>query len=155
MPTSFNPFVENLSQLKQTDPIRMEESASYGEALALMRERKAGAVAVCRDEKVIGVFTERDVLNRCLLEKTPAKTPIKTLMTKTPSVIAASASVGEAIALMHKKKIRNLPMVDQDGRCVGLLTVGRLIRYLASQFPAVVVNLPPKPHQVTHEVEGA
>lgn len=150
-----NPFIENLSQLKQTDPVQAEDSATYGDILKTLQGKRVGSILLCRDGKVTGIFTERDILNKHLLEQTDPATPIRDIMTPDPVTISCTKTIGDAIRLMHEKHIRNLPMVDRNGNLVGLLTVGRLIRYLASAFPAEVVNLPPKPSQVLPEAEGA
>jgi CBS domain-containing protein len=150
-----DPFIENLGHLKQTDPVQMDDSATYGEVLGVLQKKRIGSILLCHDGQVTGIFTERDILNKSVLENTPPDTPIKNLMTKKPITIECDKTIGDAIRLMHTKHIRNLPMVDKDGSLVGLLTVGRLIRFLASVFPAEVVNLPPQPNQITTEVEGA
>jgi CBS domain-containing protein len=120
-----------------------------------MRKAMRGSVIVCRKGKLVGIFTERDVLNRCLLENTPASTPINRLMTPNPVTVDGKTTLGHAIELMHEKAIRNLPWIDPAGRPKGMLTVGRVIRYLADHYPAEVVNLPPLLHQTTQESEGA
>ena len=155
MATKLDPFIERLTHLKQTDPVWATENTPYGQVLKVLQEKRIGSLMLCRDGKVTGIFTERDVMNKCLLEEIDPKLPISELMTHNPITISPESTIGDAIALMHRKRIRNLPMVDTEGRLVGLLTVGRLIRYLASVFPAEVMNLPPKPSQVTEEVEGA
>jgi CBS domain-containing protein len=155
MPTKPNPFIASLSNLKQTDPVNAQADAPYGEVLKVLQEQQTGSIMICEGKKVVGIFTERDIMNKCLLEHVEPETPIRELMTGDPICISPKATIGEAIGLMHQKHIRNLPMTDENGELVGLLTVGRLIRYLASQFPAAVVNLPPKPHQVTEDAEGA
>jgi CBS domain-containing protein len=150
-----DPFIERLAHLGELNGASVEETDTYARALSVLREHKSGALLVCRKGKVTGIFTERDVLNKCLLEDVPAKTPMSELMTKAPVTIAPDSTVGDAIDLMHKKKVRNLPVVDAKGRPAGLLTVGRIIRHLADHFQAEVVNLPPKPGQISKEVEGA
>lgn len=155
MLTKVDPFVQSLANLKDTEPLTVEESAAYGEVLRLLRERRASSILLLRGGRLAGVLTERDILSKCLLEDIPDTTPVSKLMTPDPVTIREDATVGEALAKMHKHHVRNLPMEDARGRLTGLLTVGRLIRFLAFAFPAEVVNLPPKPAQVTEEVEGA
>lgn len=155
MSAPVDPFIEKLSALKQTDPLSAEETSTYAEVLEILRARKMGGIILRRGEQITGIFTERDVVNKCLLEDIDPDTPVRELMTRSPVTLGTGATVGEAIALMHQRHIRNLPLVDEKGQLVGLLTVGRLIRYLASAFPAEVMNLPPKPSQVTEDVEGA
>ena len=155
MATKQDPFIENLSQLKQTDPIQTRDDSTYGDVLKTLQKKRVGSILLCRDGKVTGIFTERDVLNKCILENPSPDTPIRELMTSNPTTITCDKTIGDAIRIMHEGCIRNLPLVDEEGKLVGLLTVGRLIRYLASVFPSEVVNLPPKPSQITTEVEGA
>ena len=146
---------EKLERLDLLPPVTVEEDASYETTLAAMRRAKQGSVLVCRAGKLTGIFTERDVLNRCLLEKIALSTPIRKLMTPNPATARQDSTLGEAVELMHAKGARNLPIVDSQGRPKGLLTVGRVIRYLADHYPAEVVNLPPVLHQTSHETEGA
>jgi len=76
-------------------------------------------------------------------------------MTPDPVTIQSTDTIRDAISIMHEKHIRNLPMLDETGRILGMLTVGRIIRYLSYHFPSEVLNLPPKPSQSAEQVEGA
>ena len=152
---SADPFVRPLAELTDDAFLQLDADTPYGEALERLRAAHAGSVIVTRSGKVAGVFTERDVLNKALLERTPAATPLSKLMTPDPAVLSLKATVREAVALMDARRIRNVPLVDEGGKPLALLTVGHVIRFLADAFPAEVVNLPPRPGQVTEEVEGA
>lgn len=153
--TTLDPFRRPLAELADDAYIAVDERASYEEVLARLRDAHAGSLVVTKAGRVCGVFTERDVLNRCALEGVGPGTPVGTLMTAQPATLGVSATVAEALALMHGRRIRNIPLVDAAGAPQGLLTVGRLIRFLAYAFPAEVVNLPPRPGQVSDETEGA
>ncbi|MEK7656621.1 MAG: CBS domain-containing protein [Elusimicrobiota bacterium] len=150
-----DPFLEPISRLGRLDFLQAEESLSYRDSLELMRERGLGSILVCRGGRLTGIFTERDILNKLVLEAPPANTPVREFMTRPVVTAGEGATVGDAVRLMHGKHIRNLPIVDAEGKPKGLVTVGRIIRLLAAHYPAEVVNLPPKPGQVTEEVEGA
>lgn len=153
--TTVNPFLRPLSELAGDAYLTVDEAASYGEVLARLRDTHSGSMVVTKGGKVTGVFTERDVLNRCALEGVGEGTPVATLMTQRPATLPPTATVAEAVSLMHGRRIRNIPLVDAAGAPKGLLTVGRVIRFLAYAFPAEVVNLPPRPGQVGDETEGA
>jgi len=155
MSTKTSALNEKLERLELLPPVIVEEDASYGQALEAMRRSKRGSVLVCKSDKLTGIFTERDVLNRCLLEKPPLSTPIRKLMTPSPAAAGPETRLGEAVELMHEKGARNIPIVDSKGRPKGLLTVGAVIRYLADHYPTEVVNLPPVLHQTTRDTEGA
>lgn len=150
-----NPFLRPLAELADDGFIAVDERVSYDEVLGRLRDVHAGSLIVTKGGKVSGVFTERDVLNRCALENVGGSTPVGTLMTPRPATLPLTATVTEALALMHGRRVRNIPLVDEAGTPKGLLTVGRLIRFLAYAFPAEVVNLPPRPGQVGDETEGA
>jgi len=155
MSTKTSALNEKLEHMDLLSPILVEEETPYNDVLAAMRKAKRGSVIVCRKRKVVGIFTERDVLNRCLLENPPLSTPIRKMMTPNPATVQGGTTLGEAVEIMHAKGARNLPIVDAKGFPRGMLTVGRVIRYLADHYPAEVVNLPPVLHQTTHETEGA
>ena len=150
-----NPFLRPVSELADDGFLGMDEASSYEEVLGRLRDAHAGSVVVTKGGKVSGIFTERDVLNRCVLEGVGPGTPVGTLMTAGPATLPCTATVADALALMHGRRVRNIPLVDASGAPKGLLTVGRLIRFLAYAFPAEVMNLPPRPGQVSDETEGA
>ena len=137
------------------NPIVVEESSRYEDILKQMAQKDRGSVIVTRKGKVVGVFTERDILNKHILENLPAATPISKIMTQNPITITADDTLGRAVELMHAKGVRNLPLVDAQGQPKAIVTVGRVIRYLADHFPAEVVNLPPVLNQVSSHPEGA
>lgn len=143
-----------LQHLALLPPVVVDEKTPYGEVLAEMRRSSRGSIIVCRDGSVTGVFTERDYLYKQCLENVDPKTPIGKLMSTHPVTVTLTTTLGEAVEVMHEKHFRNLPIVDEKGKPVGLLTVGGIIRYLAESFPREVVNQPPT-MQVTEDVDGA
>lgn len=155
MSPKIDPFIEKVGNLNEIRHIAAEESTPYGQIIELLHQKRLPSVTLTSGDAVTGIFTERDILNKCLLENIDDKTPISELMTRNPMTIQTSSTIGCAIEIMHDRRIRNLPLLDESGKLVGLLTVGRLIRFLANHHPAEVVNLPPRPSQVTEQVEGA
>lgn len=155
MPPKTQVLDEKLAHLDILDPVTVEGSATYQECLEVMRKNGRGAVIVCKKGKVAGVFTERDVLYKHLLEGIAVSTPVSKLMTPGPVTVTLETTLGRAVELMHEKGVRNLPLVDKDGRPKKILTIGRVLKYLADHYQAEVVNLPPVLHQMSEETEGA
>lgn len=155
MASTSDPFIEKLGSLQEIRHLAAKENTPYGEILDLLHAERLPSVVLTKNGAVSGIFTERDVLTKCLLEDIDPKTPISELMTPDPVTIRTTDTIRDAIAVMHEKRIRNLPLLDEAGRVTGMLTVGRIIRYLAYHFPAEVMNLPPKPSQSAEQVEGA
>jgi len=106
------------------------------EAAALMYRTGTGSVVVITPERtVIGIFTERD-LTRVVAEGLPHETQVGSVMTKNPVTVKSTEPLSKAIELMAEKKVRHLPVVDSEGRLVGIITSRDVVdlteRYLAS-----------------------
>ena len=135
-------------------PICVEPQTTVRVALGLMKERNVGAVMVCRDGVLVGIFTERDAL-RMIAANSPLDVPIEKSMSADPVSLSANDTVGMAIAKMSRGGYRRLPIVDEQGRPKGILKVAGILHYLVDHFPKVVYNLPPEPFHATHDREGA
>lgn len=119
-----------------------------------MREASQPCVLIGAPAALEGIFTERDVLTRCMGEGFDWMQPIgPDLMTRSPFTVSSAKSVVEAIATFRQLSYRTLPVVE-DGRVLGLLRVGDILAQIAEAFPEEVLNLPPRPHQVMEKQEG-
>jgi len=105
--------------------------ASVGEAIRTMLERSVGAVAVVDSEqRVAGIFTERDVLRKFALSgRDPAKTPVRDLMTTPVELATAATGPGEALASMVEAHFRHLPVVDDSGKLLGMLSIRNVLQW--------------------------
>ncbi len=121
-----------------------------------MASRRTGCSLVLSNGKVIGIFTERDFLNRVVAAGlNSAATAVESVMTREPKVARASASAMEAIEVMSTGGYRHLPIVSEAGLPIGVLSVKDVVRYLAEYFPAQVYNLPPTESRRQTSREGA
>jgi CBS domain-containing protein len=136
------------------EPLCLSPETTVREALRQMSAGSRGASLVCRDGKLVGIFTERDAL-KMMAQGANFDVPLLEVMTRNPVVLSRLDSVGSAIAKMSRGGYRRLPIVDDDGRPLGLLKIEGILHYLVEHFPAVVYNLPPEPHHTTHSREGA
>ena len=103
------------------------ESTVY-DAVKLMNEQRVGAVAVADGGLLAGIFTERDLMIRVVLDgRDPKKTSVGEVMT--PECISAKKdmSMGEALLIMTDKHFRHLPVVDEDNKVLGLLSIRNLL----------------------------
>lgn len=92
------------------------------QAAAMMAKKHVGAVLVVEDERLIGIFTERDAVFRVIARKLdPAATPLAEVMTREPKTIGPDKSFGHAMLLMHENHCRHLPVVE-NGRPVGIVS---------------------------------
>jgi CBS domain-containing protein len=144
-----------VSRLEPTPPHRVEATQMVQDAVYLMREEHVGCLLVCRQGRLIGIFTERDLMGRVLGVGKPLTIPIAEVMTSNPVTVSAKDSIRTAIKKMQQGGYRHLPVVDENNRPVGVLSVKRIVHYLAEHYPAAVYNLPPDPKSIPNEREGA
>jgi CBS domain-containing protein len=147
--------VDSVSRLRPTPPRCVQPEQTVAEAVALMRQYATGCVLVCRDETLVGIFTERDLMRRVLAADQPLSLPVAAFLTPDPVGVHPKDPVGVAVRRMEEGGYRHLPVVDENGRPVGVLSVKRIVHYLVEHFPATVYNLPPNPDRFPLEAEGA
>lgn len=103
------------------------ESTVY-DAVRLMNDERVGAVAVTRNDTLAGIFTERDLMIRVvLMDKDPKTTRVEEVMTANCVSARKDMSMGEALLLMTEKHFRHLPVVDENKKVLGLLSIRNLL----------------------------
>jgi CBS domain-containing protein len=113
--------------LMMKDLVTAKEDESTEEAVRMLYTRHVGSVIVTNSEKrCIGIFTERDAI-RVVAQKIPLETPLKKVMTKKVVTIPEDASFAEARRKMISRGIRHLPVVNGEGKLVGLLAIRRVL----------------------------
>jgi CBS domain-containing protein len=154
MELSRNLKVDSVSRLEPTEPRDIDASQTVADAVAAMREENVGCLLITDSRRLVGIFTERDLLTRVLAPGKSLDTPIRLCMTANPVTVSPKDSVRTAIKRMQKGGYRHLPVVDEGGRPVGILSARRLVHYLAEHFPALIHNLPAQPDQYPQTPEG-
>jgi len=147
--------IDSVSRLHLSPPLRVGPSQTVAEAVRLLRKEKVGCAMVCTGEKIEGILTERDLLRRVLAQGKPLTMPVSECMTPNPTVVHRKEPIGAAIRRMEEGGYRHLPVVDEAGHLVGVLSVKGIVHYLVEHFPSTVYNLPPNPSVVQQEREGA
>lgn len=98
------------------------------DAVKLMNERRVGAVAVTNGGKLAGIFTERDLMNRVVLKGAdPKTTPVESVMTANCVSAKKDMSMGDALKVMTDHHFRHLPVIDDEDRVLGLLSIRDLL----------------------------
>jgi len=147
--------VESVSRLHPTAPHCLPTHATVEQAVVLMRQRKVGCLLVTEGERLVGVFTERDLLRRVLAAGQPLSLPLGSVFTPNPVTVRPDDPIGVAVGRMEEGGHRHLPVVDATGRPTGVLSVKRIVHYLVEHFPSAIYNLPPDPGTFPRESEGA
>lgn len=146
--------IESVSRLNPTPPWQVQPQQTIADAVRLMRDKSVGCVLVCENRRIIGIFTERDLLRRVMGPGLPFTTPVLDCMTPRPVTVHPKDSIAAAIRQMEDGGYRHLPVVVDD-KPVGILSVKRIVHYLVEHFPSTVLNLPPEQKPSLHKREGA
>ena len=145
---------DSVSLMETDDYVCITPSTPLFEAIEVMKHDEGGCAIVCtEDQSVVGIFTERDLLNKIVGQPVDVKEPVSNWMSPIVATLAPEATIGEAVSVMNEKGHRNIPLV-KDGKLVGSISVFDVIRYLAESYPQSTINLPPNPDQIMESEEG-
>ncbi len=138
---------EPLSALPTYPAIVFSGQDNVTEAMRAMQREHRGCVVVTDDgtmsSKLIGIFTERDVLLRIVDRgKNPATLPLAEVMTPEPEVLPIRSTVAYALNKMSVGGFRHIPVVDDEHRPAFVVSVRNIVEFLVEAFPREVLNLP-------------
>lgn len=136
---------DTLTVLAPLEPVCVGEAVTVQDAInAMVAHHRASVLVVDADGRLIGIFTERDVLLRVVGKGLDtARTPIGRVMTPSPQALRLRDRVAYALHCMSVEGYRTVPIVDEAERPIGVVTASDVIRWLADFFPEAVLNLPP------------
>jgi len=136
---------EPITRIDAAPPVCCAPGTGVGDAARAIREGHRGCVLVVEDDRLVGIVTESDLVSRVLAEgKDPAQVDLRAVMTADPTVVADTDTIGFVLHRMAIGSHRHLPVVDAEGRPVGVVRQREVVRYLAHFFPEEVLNQPQK-----------
>ncbi len=145
---------ERVTHLDLGEYVVVESGASVRDTVAKMRTENRNCAFITREGRLIGIFTDRDVLRSTVDRPEIWDHPVDEVMTHDPQTVSANQPAGDALRLMDELHFRNVPVLSEDGEIVGNLTHFALLRFLADHFPKEVYNLPPEPDQFSEDRYG-
>lgn len=117
-----------LDYKKHKEVISIAPNRPVFDALVILAEYKIGALVVLEGEKLVGIFSERDYAREVILKgKSSKSTRIQEVMTAKVLSAKPTDSVEQAMTVMSEKRIRHLPVVDDD-KVIGMLSIGDLVK---------------------------
>ena len=134
-----------VSELMARDPCIVDADTSVVGAVNAMNERHIGCVLVQQDGKLVGIFTERDLLRRVIFREGNRSWKVSAVMTPDPETLPPSASVAFALNKMSVDGYRHIPIVGALGQPIGILSVKDIVHFVVDFFPEAVLNLPVDP----------
>lgn len=132
--------VATILKNKGNQVFSVSPDASIEDCLKLMSEKKIGSVLVLQDEKITGIFSERDYASRGILKGNDEHTPVKKVMTEKVYYVSPEQSVETCMAQMSDKHIRHLPVIEND-KLVGVISIGDVVTSLLEDKESLIIGL--------------
>jgi CBS domain-containing protein len=133
--------IKEILQGKSQSVLSISPEASVLDALKLMSDKEVGALVVLEGERLAGIFSERDYARKVILHGKASKdTPVREIMTQKVVCVRPDQSVEDCMALMTDKRIRHLPVL-QDNRVIGVISIGDVVKEVISEQRFIIEQL--------------
>ncbi|MGE5795538.1 MAG: CBS domain-containing protein [Ignavibacteria bacterium] len=134
-------IVQHILDRKGNEIWTIPPHSTVFEALKLMAEKEIGALLVQDKEKVVGIISERDYARKVVLKgKSSKDAPVKDIMSEKVIYVKPSTSVEDCMVLMINKRIRHLPVFDNE-RLAGLVSIGDVVKEIIDEKEVVIDEL--------------
>ena len=130
-----------IRELMTPNPARLSTGSTIVDAARLMREKDTGIAPITDGDRLVGVITDRDIAIRVVAEgKDPQSTKVDEVAAENLVTIDPQQDLDEALRLMAEHQVRRLPVVEEDGRLVGILAQADVARHADPQQTGKVVE---------------
>ncbi len=146
MGTSESPsfWEQKIGLVSLQKPAIVKSGTSIKEAVQLMQKKKIGCILVVdENENIIGIATDGDLMHEFVGSTLSGDAAIDNIMSVNPKTADKNATVTEIVEMFYHNKFRHIPVIDENNKVIGILSVRGLMNYIAEHMPAEVLNLPP------------
>jgi CBS domain-containing protein len=134
--------LKDLLRVKGFEVHTVSATATVLEAIDVMNDHRVGALVVTDEKGVRGIFTERDVLRRVVAaEKPPSQVRLAEVMTRDVICCDPSTTIEEAARMMKDRRVRHLPVCDEKGGLMGLVSIGDVNAYYVNAHETTINEL--------------
>jgi len=121
---------QRIREVMTSNPSTIEPNKTVADAARIMKQEDAGVVPVTENGRLTGMVTDRDIAIRVVAEgKDPKSTPVREVASKDLVTVDPEQDLDEALRLMAKHQVRRLPVVEEDGRLVGVVAQADVARH--------------------------
>jgi len=125
--------VRDILQAKGHTAWSVGPQATVYEALQLMADKDVGALLVLENDRLVGVFSERDYARKIILKgKSSRDTPVRDIMSEQLITVQPEQTVADCMALMTHQRVRHLPVLA-DGQLIGIVSIGDVVKAIMTQ----------------------
>lgn len=116
----------------RTEPVHAAPDMSISDAAKLMQAKDVSTLAICADDSLIGIFTDKDLRNRVVADGASLDAPVSSVMTAGPQTLPTSATASQAIAMMARGGFRHIPLLADTGKLAGILSATDVLAHLGN-----------------------
>ena len=134
--------VNQLLQIKGNDVWSVTPSTTTFEAVKLMADMNIGSLLVIENDEIVGIFSERDYARKvALLNRSSKTTPVGEIMSSPVVSVRPDQNLQKCMALMTDKRIRHLPVIDENGELMGIISIGDVVKAVISEQEVIINHL--------------
>jgi len=145
---------EPVRALPLQEPLVVAKDDPVVDVIKRMQKRGCGCACVVEGGKLVGVFTERDVMQKFVSQSVDQLEAVSAIMSPNPFVIRDDAPVSAAVELFHDEQIHHLPVMLADDSLLGLLSIRVVVDFFGENLPVEVLNLPPDSKIISTQESG-
>ncbi len=140
-------LIKHLLDRKGRDIISIKPEDSVLDAIRLMAEKGIGSLVVMEDQELLGIMSERDYARKVIIKgRSSESTAVSEIMTANVFTTSSSETVNDCMSVMTEKKIRHLPVVE-DNAVIGMISIGDLVK-------AIISDQQEEIEQLEHYISG-
>jgi CBS domain-containing protein len=133
--------VRDILEVKGREIFAIEPGASVYDAMKRMADKGVGALLVMEGAKLVGIISERDYARKVILEgRSSRTTQVREIMTAPVLYTEPGQNIEECMALMTEKRVRHLPVMDED-RVIGVISIGDLVKSIITEQKFIIEQL--------------
>ncbi|MDE3258560.1 MAG: CBS domain-containing protein [Gemmatimonadota bacterium] len=144
-----------ITQVDLSYYVETEHGTRAGDVVEKMKASHRKCALVMRHGRLIGIFTERDIMKKVAGNPDSGNAPIDDLMTPGPETIDADMNILDATRVIASNRYRYMPVTNREGKVLGTLTYYAIIKYICDYFPQEIYNQPPVPDVFAKARAGA
>ncbi|MBF0350255.1 MAG: CBS domain-containing protein [SAR324 cluster bacterium] len=147
---------EVLKNLELDKIVKVPKSMSMRDTITKLNDSRIQTALVTENDKTVGILTQSHVVQKMALgNEASLSQSVESVMFPITGKLTANSTLAEAMSHLKSHRQKSLPVIDDQGNTVGVVSYKTLVRFIAARFSDKVYNLPPNLHQTSMAKEGA
>ncbi|WP_456402172.1 CBS domain-containing protein [Persephonella sp.] len=123
-----------IKNIARKEVVTVAPDTSVREVAGIMKDKNVGSVVITENNVPIGIVTDRDIVIRVLANDQPPEIPVRNIMTESPLTINCNEGIFEVLERVKEIGVRRFPVVDDEGKLTGIVTLDDLIYLLGKEM---------------------